>query len=169
MAGLIDDVLDFARGRLGGGVPLDRHPVDLAAVVLQVVEELRAAHPQFDIEAAVDLPQMVDCDRARMGQLLSNLVGNACIHGRPDTPVRVAGAVADGVLELSVCNAGEPIPESKLATLFQPFTRGSVAGAPQGLGLGLFIASEIATAHGGVLSAESSPARTIFRLRMPLP
>jgi signal transduction histidine kinase len=169
MAGLIDNVLDFARGRLGGGLTLERNAKEsLEPVLSQVVAELRTSRPDRAIEAEFALAQPVSCDRNRVAQLLSNLLGNALAYGAADVPIRVRAATDDGMFELSVANAGEPIPPAALERLFQPFTRGAVRPNQQGLGLGLYIASEIARAHGGTLAVASSPAETRFTFRMPL-
>ncbi|MGC1304371.1 MAG: GAF domain-containing sensor histidine kinase [Caulobacteraceae bacterium] len=167
MAVLIDNVLDFARGRLGGGLPLNRSAERLEPTFHHVVAELQASHPARRIEADFALDRPVDCDRGRLSQLLSNLIANALVHGAADTPVRVRAEVMRGVLELSVSNSGDVIPSATLAKLFQPFERGAVRPNQQGLGLGLYIASEIARAHGGALSVESSAGRTCFTFRMP--
>jgi signal transduction histidine kinase len=168
MAALIDNVLDFARGRLGGGLTLQRNPAaPLEPVLAQVIDELQSAWPERHIvfEAALTAP--VNCDGDRIGQLLSNLVSNALTHGAPDTPVRVTAATRNGTFELEVNNQGEMIPPALIQKLFQPFVRAAAKRDKQGLGLGLYIANEIARAHGGVLSAVSTPAETTFTLRMP--
>jgi signal transduction histidine kinase len=169
MAGLIDNVLDLARGRLGGGFVVERRPDPvLAASLEQVVAELRLAHPARRIEARIDLPGVVDADGRRLAQLLSNLIANALAHGAEDQPVRVEAVVEDGVMRLSVANAGEPIPPDARAGLFQPFTRAAFRPRQQGLGLGLWICAEIARAHAGTLDVASDETETRFTLRMPL-
>jgi signal transduction histidine kinase len=167
MAGLINDVLDFARGRLGGGLPLNRAPTDLGPVLQDVVAEFQASYPAQRIEAALDLDRPVDCDPARISQLLSNLVGNALTHGSDRTPVRIRAVATEEALELSVANGGEPIPPAALARLFQPFERGAVRPHQQGLGLGLYIAAEIARVHDGTLEVASDGDETCFTFRMP--
>ena len=168
MAGLIDDVLDFARGRLGGGLPIETATdVPLAPILLQVVDELRGIHPDRVVDADLDAVGRVRCDPGRMGQLLSNLLANALTHGGGDGPVLVRGATASGTFELSVSNDGAPIPPEAVEHLFKPFVRASARPAQQGLGLGLYIASEIARAHGGTLQASSTVEETRFTLRMP--
>jgi signal transduction histidine kinase len=168
MAGLIDHVLDFARGRLGGGLPLDRNAREpLGPVIEQVITELRMASPDRSIEAEIDLPEPVHCDRARIAQLLSNLLANALTHGAPDGPIRVQARVHDGAFEMSVANRGDPIPPATRERLFQPFARASARPSQQGLGLGLYIASEIARAHGGTVDVASNVAETRFTFRMP--
>lgn len=171
MTGMIDNVLDFARGRLGGGLPVTQRDEPLRALILHVIDELRGAHPDRTITAEVDLPRDIRCDRVRIGQLIANLIDNALTHGAPDTPIRVAAGVADEVLELSVTNAGPPITAAVLTRLFEPFVRASARPSQpnhEGLGLGLYIASEIARAHGGTLTAASTPEATRFTFRMPI-
>ncbi|MFC0240840.1 GAF domain-containing sensor histidine kinase [Rhodopseudomonas telluris] len=169
MSGLIDDVMDFARGRLGDGLSLRNQSLQpLLPLVEQVVSELRATAPDRDIELHADLAVPVSCDAGRIAQLLSNLLANAVTYGAPDQPVRVVARSDAELFELSVSNAGEPIPAPALKRLFQPFYRGEVEPAKQGLGLGLYIASEIARAHGGTLSATSTPQETRFVFSMPV-
>lgn len=168
MGRLIDDVLDFARGRLGGGLPLARRSgVALGAVLETVIGELRAAHGDRDIPLDLALERPVDCDPDRIAQLLSNLVANALTHGSPGAPVQVAArSDADG-FTLSVTNAGPPIPEAARHRLFQPFSRPAADTPRPGLGLGLYIAARIAEAHHGTLSVTSADGQTRFTLRMP--
>jgi signal transduction histidine kinase len=169
MAGLIDDVLDFARGRLGSGLPMTlQENADLAATINQVVQELRIARPSRQIVTDFKLTSPVTCDLGRIAQLLSNLVGNAVTHGDPASPVFVRSALLGSLLEISVSNQGTPIPESALSSLFQPFVRASSVSGKQGLGLGLYIASEIAREHAGSLTVRSDEAETRFTFRMPV-
>jgi len=166
---LIENVLDFARGRLGGGIELKREASKpLAPVLEQVASELRLVAPGRAIVTAIDLPSPVAADHARIGQLVSNLLGNALTHGAPDQPVTLEAAIEDGMFELSVANAGEPISEEMMANLFRPFFRGQDNANKQGLGLGLHIASKIAKAHGGTLTVASNCEETRFTFRMPL-
>ena len=182
MAGLIGNVLDFARGRLGGGIPVQRAAApNLAATLEQVCAELQSAWPGRTIERDFAIPAVVTCDAARVAQLLSNLVANALTHGDPSGPIRVRAAsraAADGggsdaaagrdiAFELSVANSGPAIPPQVVAQMFQPFSRGTARPGQQGLGLGLYIASEIARAHGGTLGVESARGETRFTLRIP--
>lgn len=167
MSTLIDNILDFARGRLGNGIDLERCNVVLTPLLAQVVDELRAASPDRSFVTNIAMDATVSCDAGRIGQLLSNLLGNAVVYGTPDTPIAVDAKVEDGTFELSVSNHGDPIPAEALAKLFQPFFRGEVRASQQGLGLGLYICSEIARAHGGTLTATSTPDRTTFLFRMP--
>jgi sigma-B regulation protein RsbU (phosphoserine phosphatase) len=168
---LIDNVLDFARGRLGGGITLTRDAnAPLTPVLEQVVAEIVSVSPESEIRANFEIAEPIDCDRVRIGQLLSNLLGNAVTHGAKSSPIRVEAkthADTDSFI-LSVANAGAPINETARARLFQPFFRGDIRPNQQGLGLGLHIASEIAKAHEGELSVESGDTVTRFTLSMPL-
>jgi phosphoserine phosphatase RsbU/P len=168
MSDLIDDILDFARGRLGGGITLHRDVRPLEPVLEQVADELRTASPQRVIETSFKIGHPINCDRTRIGQLASNLIGNALTHGAPDQPIRVGAATEGDVFELWVANAGDPIPEAAMQRLFEPFFRGEVRNSRQGLGLGLHIASQIAQAHGGRIEVASTPDETRFTFRMPL-
>jgi signal transduction histidine kinase len=169
MSGLINNLLDFARGRLGGGLPLARNAdAALEPALNQVVSELRQSAPDRTIETQFALGEPVNCDRARVAQLFSNLLGNALAYGVADKPIRVRAQTAGGVFELSVANAGDPIPPAAVEKLFQPFSRGAVRPNQQGLGLGLYIAAEIARAHDGTIEVASSAEETRFTFRMPV-
>ncbi|WP_298873153.1 PAS domain-containing sensor histidine kinase [uncultured Bradyrhizobium sp.] len=168
MSDLIDNILDFARGRLGGGITLHRAIRPLEPVLEQVVDELRTASPQRVIETRFEIADPVNCDHTRIGQLASNLIGNALTHGARDMPVRVGAKTNGNEFEFWVANAGEPIPDSAMEKLFEPFFRGDVRASRQGLGLGLHIASQIAQAHGGRIDVTSSPEETRFAFSMPL-
>lgn len=168
MSALIDDVLDFARGRLGGGTTLDlQRRVPLGDLLAQVVGELGLSSGRT-IETDIALAEPVDCDPSRIGQLVSNLLGNALTHGGGTPPVRLGAHSDRGDMVLTVANGGTPIPPAAMARLFQPFVRGKSQPDQAGLGLGLYIASEIARAHGGALTVASSDAETRFTFRMPL-
>jgi signal transduction histidine kinase len=168
MAGLIDDVLDFARGRLGGGLLLHRNAdAPLKQALEQVLNELRAAWPDRVIETQIALTHAVDCDANRIAQLVSNLVGNALKHGAADRPVRILASTGGNMFELAVVNEGDPIPTDTLERLFQPFFRVANRSTYEGLGLGLYIASEIVRAHGGTLDVQSSITETRFTVRIP--
>jgi signal transduction histidine kinase len=167
MAGLIDDMLDFAKGRLGGGFSLDRNPdAPLHEHLEQVIGELRdvSGNP---IEAEIALSHPVDCDPKRVAQVVSNLVANAVKHGARDRPILVRALTNEDGFELAVANEGEAIDPAIVRQLFQPFFRGNNRSSNQGLGLGLYIASEIARAHGGKIEVVSSADETRFTLHIP--
>jgi signal transduction histidine kinase len=167
MSGLITNVLDFARGRLGGGLTLEMARARLEPMLELVVAELQSTSNQF-IESDFSGLGEVVCDPGRIGQMLSNLIGNAITHGTPGMPIKVEAFSDHDIFELTVANQGEPIPPAVIAHLFQPFFRASTRPNQQGLGLGLYIASEIAHAHGGTLTADSAGGETRFVFRMPL-
>lgn len=167
MAGLIDDVMDFARGRLGSGIAVHRRAADLEQVLRQVVEELEIAQPSRIFICDIDLHEPISFDESRIAQLVSNLLGNALTHGDARGPIRLAASTERQKLIVSVSNTGQPIPPAAMERLFQPFFRGEVRDSRQGLGLGLHIASEIASAHGGALSVHSDETETRFTLVMP--
>ena len=157
MARLVDDLLDFARGRLGGGIPLATVEIDdLEALLHLIVQEARLIHPDRTIHYESVPTGRFRGDPGRLGQLLANLIGNALQHGTADTPVTVTLTRAAGSVTLSVLNQGTPIPERALTRLFQPFFRGSGGEPRAGLGLGLYIVSAIVTSHGGHIDVRSS-------------
>lgn len=169
MAGLIDDVMDFARGRLGGGLTLDRDANEpLEPVLRQVVAELRTAVPGRSIDVTIELPYPVDCDRRRIAQMVSNLLGNALAHGDVSSPVVLEAVIRSGWLHISLANTGTPIPAAIMEHIFEPFARGKHRPSLQGLGLGLYISHQIAIAHGGMLDVVSTGDETRFTFSMRL-
>ncbi|WP_108659220.1 GAF domain-containing sensor histidine kinase [Acuticoccus kandeliae] len=169
MSGLIDNVLDFARGRLGGGITLERGSVELEPLLNHVVEEIRLVAPGRAVEMEVDLSGPVRCDPSRIGQLVSNLLGNAILHGEPGAPVRLAATADRNTLTIAIANEGTPIASETMPRLFQPFFRGGAKEGQAGLGLGLHISAEIAKAHGGRIDVLSTAQETRFTFTMPLP
>lgn len=168
MSRLIDDITDFARSRLGEGLAIKKvNDVSLDALVTQVVEEIRLANPDRDIRKEMDLSAPCSCDPDRIAQMLSNLVANAVAHGAPDEPVIVSGDSSDDAIRFTVKNGGAPIPAEALPNLFEPFSRTDSQGAHAGLGLGLYIAKQIALGHGGDLKVLSDPEGTAFEFAMP--
>ena len=169
MARLIENVMDFARGRLGGGLSLNRDDLESVEPILrQVVEELLIGAPGRVVEAHFDIAGPVNCDRRRIAQLASNLLGNALLYGAPDRPVIFSAKARNGWFEIFVANAGDPIPAHVLKTIFEPFHRGELSHGREGLGLGLYISHEIATSHGGRLEVTSTAHETRFTFRMPM-
>ena len=167
---LVRDMLDFARGRLGDGIPLNLQPCpDLAEGLRHVASELQRVHPQRRITLDIGDIGGLLCDRERIAQLLSNLIANALVHGEPGGPVAVHAALHGTEFVLSVHNRGEPIAPPTLALLFQPFSR-PVSDTPrQGLGLGLYIANQIALSHGGRMEVRSNEVDgTEFSFHLPV-
>jgi signal transduction histidine kinase len=167
---LVDDLLDFARGQLGNGIPLSlRDCSDLEPALRQVIAEVQRVHPTQPIHAFIGALDGIRCDRERLAQMLSNLVSNAIVHGDSKGRVDVTAGVEGEQLLISVSNQGEPIADDVLPRLFEPYSRPATEGPRAGLGLGLYISSQIAIAHGGSLEAESSrETGTTLTFRMPL-
>lgn len=167
MSELVDNLLDFARSQLGEAMQLAPvQVVDLAGDLRDVVDDLAVTGRPVDYGASLQVP--VACDRRRVAQLLSNLLANALRHGDPFGPVQVRARSDAAGFELSVTNTGPAIPADVRDRLFQPFIRSREQGqSREGLGLGLFIVSEIARAHGGTVHADSDDALTRFTFRMP--
>ncbi len=167
MSRMIDDVLDLARVRLGGGMQLRREPVDLGALLERVVEEHGREGAQLELTALGDLRGAWDADR--MAQVASNLVGNALEHGESAAPVRIT---VDGrrpdVVDLSVANAGS-IPGEILPHIFDPFRSArDDARRRDGLGLGLYIVQQIVHAHSGRIEVRHpEPNLVEFRVAVP--
>jgi signal transduction histidine kinase len=162
---LTKQLLDLTRGRLAGGIPIERRSGNLSAVVAATIDEVRAAFPDRSIcgEIAPDVVGVLDLDR--IAQVISNLTVNAISHGDPGAPVEVRLKVDTHVV-LEVHNRGAPIPEEDQLHVFDPYRRGE-RRATNGLGLGLYISRQIVLAHGGrieVTSREGVGSRFMFTL-----
>ena len=167
MIGLVNDFLDFARCRLGGGMPLTRAACDVGRVCREVVDELQAASER-PVLVSLQGDLRGEWDRRRLAQMFGNLIGNALQHGARDRPVDVEADGGDGAVVVRIHNDGAPIPAEALASLFDPLVRfgAQAQEASPSLGLGLYIAREVAQAHGGSLDVESAN-RTSFTVRLP--
>jgi PAS domain S-box-containing protein len=172
MQRMIDQLLDLTRARLAGGIPVTRSvaPLPLAPIVARIVDEVRCGHPEQVIELELDDTCSARLDADRFEQVLSNLVGNAVLHGDPSTPVRVALALAGEDVRVRIENGGPPIDAQFLPVLFNPFVRTSKpASRTSGLGLGLYISERIVDAHGGRVDVRSSPEEgTRFDVLLPV-
>jgi signal transduction histidine kinase len=164
MTTMINDLIDFTRGQLGGGIPIFPVAGDFGEICRAVVDELKVVHPgrAFVLDLAGDLEGRWDV--ARVQQAVSNLVGNAVFHGTGPVTVRAAGEPA--AVLLAVHNFGAPIPPEEIPTIFEPFRKGERRSS--GLGLGLYIVREIVRGHGGLIDVQSTAdAGTTFRARWP--
>jgi PAS domain S-box-containing protein len=171
MARLISDLLDYARTRAPGGLPVVLARADLHAICKDAVQECRSAYPSTTIvlEAFGDGTGSWDADRIE--QALINLITNAIQYGGT-SPVKVRSLTsAAHIVEIQVHNGGAVIPADVLPELFKAYRRGirgESAGRRDGLGLGLFIVAQIAAAHGGLAFAESSAqSGTTFTIQLP--
>jgi hypothetical protein len=170
MTSLINDVLDFARARHGEAMGVRIAEVeDMDAGLNAVVREFQDGQPGRQILANISVTRRVRCDLGRVQQVASNLIGNALKHGAPEGLVKVTAQAEDSDLVLNVWNGGEPIPPENIDKICEPFWRESLSGNREGLGLGLYICSQIVRAHGGTLSVTSSQeSGTSFTARLPL-
>lgn len=165
---LIDNMLDYARARFGEGLQLNfnnRQP--LAATLEQVVREFVILNPKCTFVADFRLGEAIQADYMRIGQILANLLDNAVNFGDHGEPVVVKAWSEEGRFVLSVSNAGAPIPKKILPFIFEAFFRDNRSEKARGVGLGLFIAKEIARAHGGNLSVHRVERNTVFTLTVP--
>lgn len=167
MIGLIDNLMDFAAGRLGSGIVIHPKIESLKEPLQHVIEELRLVFPDRVINVHIDLKADVFCDSKRISQLFSNLLSNALTHGDHDKPVIINITSDEERFVLKIENSGKTISKEKLKTIFQPFARGLANPEHEGLGLGLFISSEIARAHKGTLLAHSHEKTIEFTLLIP--
>jgi len=170
MSSLIDDVLDFARAKLGGGIGVELTEIeDIGHGLTTVVQELQDGQTDCKIISNFHVTRSVRCDLGRLQQVASNLLGNALAHGQPRTPIKINARTDGDDLVLEVWNAGEPIPAESLSKIFEPFWRHSVSASRNGLGLGLHICSQIVRAHHGSISVTSTQeGGTQFTARLPL-
>jgi signal transduction histidine kinase len=171
---MVGDLLDFTRGRMGGGIPVVRAELNLARVVRDVVDEITAAYPESTIEVDTRGEQLGEWDQDRISQALSNLIGNAVQHGSDGTKVTVQLRGEEDEVAVVVHNRGEAIPAEQLDGVFNPMKgrsatpRSSASGPTSNLGLGLYIAERIVSAHEGRIEVASSEAGgTTFTVFLP--
>lgn len=173
MARMIGDLLDYTRTRLGAGMPVSPAPMDLESLCRELFNEFRTAHPNRVIgyHWKGDLKGQWDANRVR--QAVSNLMGNALQHGAENGPIELRAMGEPGDVLIVVQNGGPPIPPGELPRIFEPLVRGSSAEHPKhnrpgSIGLGLYIAREVARSHGGRIDVKSSlQAGTAFTVRLP--
>lgn len=166
MVRMIDDVLDFARSHLGGGIPASPTRNDLGDLCRDAIEEACAAWPDraIRLEACGDLRGTWDGER--MVQALGNLLSNAIAHGADPIVVRAWEADDRKTVFASVTNHGPAIPDDLLPHIFDPFRRGKSHGSSS-VGLGLYIVQQIALAHGGECTMRSDDEATVATLAFP--
>jgi len=167
MERMIGDLLDLTRTRLGGSIPIRRRPADLQQVCEEVMMEIRAGQPDAVLrwQGSGDLRGEWDADR--LAQVVSNLVGNAIQYGG-GTPITLTAHEHRDSVTLGIHNGGLPIPAAVLPFVFEPLSRGDGPGTARGIGLGLFIARAIVSAHGGHIQvSSSSDDGTTFTVTLP--
>jgi signal transduction histidine kinase len=171
---LVGDLLDFTRARLGGEIPVTRTLINLGRVVRDAVDEIKSANPSVRIEVDTRSDQRGQWDSARLSQALINLLSNSVQHGRAGRPIKVdLQGKADHAI-LKIHNEGAAIPPAQLRGLFEPMKGNKTApsdgatGSMAGLGLGLYIAERIVSAHGGNIQVDSSEdSGTTFTVFLP--
>jgi signal transduction histidine kinase len=167
MSRLVSDLLDFTRVRTEGRLPVSPEPVNLGALCRRVVQEIAAARPRTIVHCEVEGDVTGEWDPARVEQVVSNLVTNACLHGDAERPVLVRVTGLDDAVRIAVHNEGPPIPPEVLPHIFEPFRRGDEHVA--GLGLGLHIVQTLVEAHGGTVEVSSDESGTTFTVVLPAP
>jgi signal transduction histidine kinase len=170
---MVGALLDFTRSRLGGGIPIERAPMNLGKLAHDVVNELSAVYPTRTIEVDARESLTGDWDCARLSQVLSNLTSNALEHGSATAPVLVAVKGDEDEVTIAVRNVGPQIPLGQLNGIFNPMkqrqakTTPRASGRAGNLGLGLYIAERIVHAHKGRIEVDSSTEATTFTVRLP--
>ncbi|MBW3550568.1 MAG: sensor histidine kinase [Proteobacteria bacterium] len=173
MSEMLDNLLDFTRSRIGGGISISRAETNLAAVCEQVVEELSLSNPGRTIRCVIDGDVRGRWDAGRIGQVYQNLINNALQHGSKDGEVSVVTTAEPQEIVLTVHNDGEPIAPDEQEHIFDLLSRHARHAAGDGpsqknLGLGLYITREIVLAHHGSISLQSTQAAgTTFTVRLP--
>ncbi|MEX1652259.1 MULTISPECIES: sensor histidine kinase [Streptomyces] len=165
---LVEDLLLLAR--LDAGRPLQFEQTDLIPLVVDTISDARAAG--MDHNWRLDLPDepaLVSGDAARLQQVLINLLGNARKHTPPGTTVTARVQRRGPWMCVDVEDNGQGIPSDLLPHVFERFARGDSARsrATGSTGLGLAIVQAVATAHGGAVTVDSVPGRTVFTMHLP--
>ncbi|MDB5750802.1 MAG: hypothetical protein JWP65_1223 [Ramlibacter sp.] len=171
---IIEQVVDFTRAEADGVMPITRTPGNLADQLDKVVQETQIRHPTRTLQVRSVGSFEGSWDEGRIGQLLSNLLGNAFLYGEREGTVRVDMSSTPRHVSFSVHNEGPPIAPDDLQRIFEPMARGSPNESggerrePAGLGLGLYICREIVLSHEGTLEVESAAGKgTTFRVTLP--
>lgn len=172
MQGLINDLLDVSRKRLGGDLPMTVNRLELHEVCQEVIREINLAHPDLKLNFEYEGSMQGVWDRDRMAQVVSNLIGNAIQHGADGEPIRVSALGKESEVELVVHNWGKVIPPDALLEIFEPTKRLNASieevKLTGSLGLGLYIVKLIVEAHGGNIDVTSSEEEgTAFTVHLP--
>ena len=173
MTTMVNDLLEFARTQLGGRMPVTPSLGDIGEICKRAVEDASAAHPKCKFQLSTTGEMIGDFDAPRLAQLFSNLLNNAAQYRSDDQPVTITACGDADTTVVKVTNFGRQIPADSLKAIFDPLVQLAMSDdhkAPNAtsIGLGLFIAREIASAHGGTIGAESSlESGTVFTVRLP--
>lgn len=175
MNSMISDLLEYARAQLGAGIPIVRHDADMQDLLEAAIDEVRMAYPDCGFEVRISGKLVGSFDDARLRQAVVNLLTNAVQYRTQGYPVVVSASEEKDTIILQVQNQGPVIPQDSLQAIFNPLVQ--LAGDEQqdgrpstSLGLGLFVAREIAVAHNGTITAESDDSSgTVFTIKLPKP
>jgi signal transduction histidine kinase len=175
MSRMIGDLCDFTGTGLGAALPVEPQRMDSRPLCQEVVDEMRSAFPTRTLRFQPHGDDLTgEWDGARLRQVVSNLLGNAFQHGGEGTPIDLTLSAHGDHVRISVRNEGPPIPRDAIATIFDPLVRGDAAPEsrkyrrPGSIGLGLYIAREVAVAHGGTIDvASSAESGTVFTVTLP--
>ncbi|CRN00435.1 MULTISPECIES: sensor histidine kinase [Pseudomonas] len=169
---IVGDLLDLTRCQMGPGIPVKTSEINLSPLCQRVVEEIRAFHPEAIVMFDANTNVSGQFDGGRMEQVFSNIISNAVQHGDTTRPIQVELGMHEDFAVFTVRNSGEAIPEDVLPFIFNPMGRFSQRtaihhGPTEGLGLGLFIASEIVASHSGSIEVSSDTEQgTVFQVRI---
>lgn len=171
---IVTHLLDLTRARLGSGLPIIRTAMDMGFVARVMVDEMRAMHPARDIQLKITGDMEGEWDKPRIGQVFSNLLGNAIQYGFKDVPIKVTLTAEKECIILCIHNDGVSIPTDTIGRIFDSLTRARKAGTDENssesinLGLGLYITKEIVHAHSGTIGVTSTDKEgTMFTTRLP--
>lgn len=174
MGRLITDLLEFTRTRLGRGIPIERSVCDMGPVCEEALDAVQASEPDHEFVLHLSGDLRFQGDRARLLQVVSNLLNNAAQHGDRNTPISLSAHGDAEVIVLGVANFGQPIPPDALRLIFDPLVQGPAVMSDlnkrsrTSLGLGLFIVREIVLGHDGTIEVQSSAdSGTVFTIRLP--
>jgi PAS domain S-box-containing protein len=168
---LANDILDVSRIE-SDNLKYDFTKVKINELIRHAIDSLTTdANKDVSVTFEYDPSEsdlVIDADRSRITQVISNIVGNA-IKFSPRGSIKVASKVLGIKYEISISDTGGGIPEDILPKLFEKFvTKGHGEGNKKGTGLGLYISKAIVSAHRGEISAFNSGAGATFQIRLPI-
>jgi signal transduction histidine kinase len=171
MNGMIRDLLEYTRTRLGRAIPISPQAISMKRICALAYDEIRAVHPEREFKLETSGRLEGEFDSERLQQVLSNLLNNAVRHGTREQPITLSAHGESEKITVRVRNYGRRIPADQLQVIFNPLVQIPQEQADEdvtSLGLGLYIAHEIVTMHGGTMMAESSEQDgTVFSAQLP--
>jgi signal transduction histidine kinase len=173
MKSMVDDLLGYTRVQFGKGLPVDKAWCDMSGVLQAAMDDAKATHPQTQYELRMTGDLAACYDGTRLHQLFVNLLVNAAQHGAKSRPVTIEASTTNDRATVRITNDGNVIQEAALKSIFKPLVQlapdePSDTRPGTSLGLGLFIAREIAEGHGGSVSVTSDQEKgTTFTVELP--